>query len=50
MGSWTWAATISDEELFSPDYVVEDVLEEDFAEEEEGGNENEGGPGGRSKE
>jgi len=37
-----------EEELFSPDDVVEDILEEDFAEEEGGGNENEGGPGGRS--
>jgi len=45
------SATGSDEELFSPDDVVEDMWAEDFVEEEEeGGNENEGGPGGRTEE
>ncbi len=44
----TEGATGSEEALFSTGDVVEDILEEDFAEVEEGGNENEGGPGGRS--
>ena len=44
----TEGATGSEEELFSPDDVVEDILEEDSAEVVEGGNENEEGPGGRS--
>ena len=38
----TEGATGSEEELFSHDDVAVDALEEDFAEEEGGGNENEG--------
>jgi hypothetical protein len=44
----TEGATGSKEELFSPNDVVGDALEEGFAEEERGGNKNEGVPGGRS--
>ena len=42
----TNGATGSKEELFFPNDVVVDALEEDFAEEEGGGNENEGRLGG----